>query len=520
MADQPVPVLIVGGGPVGLALAIECGLRGIECVLVEQRDGKLRVPRMSNVSGRNMEFCRRWGIADKVRAVWTTSHPMDFVYVTTMAGEGLARTKIASYQQRGRNLDYSPEGTCTCPQIYFDPILAERAKSLPGVEVRYRTQLESFEQDGDAVHARLVDRDTGEAETLSASYMVGCDGAGGAVRPALGIELEGLGTIAISVNVFFRSAEFATMHDKGRARFYRYLDDDGCWAELVAIDGRELWRLSVFHDPSPDLTGNAYLQKLAGRDFAYEILDVSPWDRRDYVARSYRQGRVLLAGDCAHQSSPTGGVGMHMGVCESVNLAWKLEAVFAGWAGPHLLDSYEIESRPVASRYVELSTETYEAISGLPGIDGFREKIAINPEFPRTLNVPDQLRAQFCYEHSPLCVDDGTPAPKGAALMAPSARPGNRAPHCWIADDKSTLDLFGNGFTLLRFGAPAADTDRLVTSAEDRGVPLKVVDLDEGDAAALYEQPLVLVRPDGHIAWRGATLPDDAAALIDRVRGA
>lgn len=520
MTDQPVPVLIVGGGPVGLALAIECGLRNIQCVLVEQGDGKLHVPRMSSVSGRGMEFCRRWGIVDEVRAIWPPTHPMDFVYVTNMIGEELARTKIASYQQRARNLDYSPEGSCTCPQIFFDPILAEKAKSLPGIEIRYRTRVETFEQDSDAVHARLVNRDTGDAEMLSAHYMVGCDGAGGIVRPTLGIELEGLGTIATSVNVFFRSPEFATMHDKGWARFYRFLDEEGCWSELVAIDGRELWRLSVFHDPSPDLEGVSYLLRLAGREFSYEILDVSPWERRDYLASSYRRGRVLLAGDAAHQCSPTGGVGMHAGVCESVNLAWKLEALFAGWGGPRLLESYEIECRPVSKNYVEMSTISFDAITGLPNVDGFREVIAIDPDFPRRLNLPEELRAQFCYENSPICIADGTPAPEGDALLAPSARPGTRAPHCWIADDRSTLDLFGDGFVLFCFGAPVVDVGALTKAAEDRGVPLEVIDLDHPEAAALFERRFVLVRPDGHIAWRGDEVPDDAVSIIDQVRGA
>ena len=127
------------------------------------------------------------------------------------------------------------------------------------------------------------------------------------------------------------------MHDKGWARFFRCFDEDGCWGEAIGIDGRELWRLSVFHDSEPDLTGHGYLRKLAGRDFEYEIIDVSAWERRDFVARSFRSGRVLIAGDAAHEASPTGGAGMHIGVCEAVNLAWKLAAVLDGWGGGGLL---------------------------------------------------------------------------------------------------------------------------------------------------------------------------------------
>jgi len=516
---QPVPVLIAGAGPVGLSLATELGLRGIDCVLVEQRDGKLRVPRMSQVSCRNMEFCRRWGIAETVRnAVWSSSHPMDFVYATSLTGPEVARLKVPSYMQRG-NLDYSPEGSCTCPQIFFDPILAEKAKSLSPVNLRYRTRLDSFVQDGETVQATLTDMASGRQETLAARYLVGCDGAGSPVREALGIPLEGKGRLATSVNVFFRSPGLISIHDKGWARFYRLVDETGCWAELIAIDGDELWRLTVFDDPAPDLNGHNYLKRMAERDFDYEIIDVSPWERRDFVARSYRQGRVLIAGDSAHQCSPTGGAGMHTGMCEAVNLAWKFEALFKGWGGPRLLDSYETECRPVAGFYVDLSTGTFNNLAALPGPDEMRTAVAADPGILRRLSMPDQLRAQFCYEDSPICVSDGTPAPEGADRLKPSARPGTRAPHGWIADGRSTLDLFGDGFVLLRLGGATDDAGPLEAAARESGVPFSTVDVDKPEISALFVRALVLVRPDGHIAWRGDALPGDCAALIDRVRG-
>jgi 2-polyprenyl-6-methoxyphenol hydroxylase-like FAD-dependent oxidoreductase len=521
LREEKTKVLIAGAGPVGLALAIDLGLRGIECIIAERGDGKLHVPRMSSVSSRGMEFCRRWGIAEEVRyAVWSETFPCDFVYVSNMVGEELARLKIASYAERQDKLDYSPEGAATCPQIYFDPILAKKAQSVPGVSLRYGLRLESFEQDATGVRARLVDAGTGEEKIITADYLVGCDGAGGVVRRQLGIERDGPGKIATSVNVFIRSAEFAHMHDKGWARFFRFLDDDGCWAELVAIDGKELWRLSVFNDPAPDLTGVSYIQKLAGCDFAYEILDVSAWDRRDFLARTYRDGRVLIAGDAAHEMSPTGGAGMHTGICEAINLAWKLSALYEGWGGAKLLDSYDSECRPVAGQFVEMSTGMFNAIAALPGVAGFRDAVAKDSTLPRRLSPPDQYKAQFCYEGSPICVSDGTPSLEGKARLTPSARPGTRAPHCWIGEGRSTLDLFGDGFVLLRFGSPGTDVVLLTAAATAQGVPLEIVDIDHAGAAAIYEKPLVLVRPDGHVVWRGDALPGDAAGLINRARGA
>jgi 2-polyprenyl-6-methoxyphenol hydroxylase-like FAD-dependent oxidoreductase len=515
-------VLIAGAGPVGLALAIELGLRGIGCVLAERGDGVLRVPKMSSVSARGMEFCRRWGIADRVRyAIWSRTHAADFVYTSTMVGEELARLRIGSYAEREGRLDYSPEGAASCPQIYFDPILAETARSVPKVAVRYRTRLESFDQDAAGVRARLVEPDSGRETAIAADYLVGCDGAGGIVRRRLGIPLDGPGTIATSVNVFFRSAELAAINTKGWAHIYRFFDDAGCWAELIAIDGKELWRLSVYHDPEPDLTGQTYLLKLAGRDFRFEILDVSPWERRDHVARAYRRGRVFIAGDAAHEMSPTAGAGMHTGICEAVNLAWKLAAVLEGWGGPRLLDSYEAECRPVAQDYVALSTHMFNSISALPGAEGFRDMVAADGGVPGRLSPPGRRKAEIAYADSPICVPDGT-ATRDPDAPGQSARPGTRAPHCWIGEGRSTLDLFGGGFVLVRFGAAGRDADPapLVSAASARGVPLEIADVESAEAAALYGRPLALVRPDGHVAWRGEALPDDAGALIDCVRGA
>ena len=514
-------VAIVGAGPVGLALAIELGLRGVACILVEQHKAHPSVPRMSGVSSRNMEFCRRWRIADKVRgAAWSSTHPMDFVYVESMTGRELARLEIPSYREREGRIDYSPEGPATCPQIYFDPLLAEKARSVDGVTLEYGTRLETFEQDGEGIRAHFVDTRSGEPWTVSAKYLVGCDGAGGTVRRGLGIPLEGQGTIARSVNIFFRSPEFMEMHDKGWARFFRCFDEDGCWGEAIGIDGKELWRLSVFDDPAPDLTGHRYLRKLAGCDFDYEILDVSSWERRDFLARSYRRGRVLIAGDAAHEASPTGGAGMHIGVCEAVNLAWKLAAVLDGWGGSGLLDSYEAESKPIAARIVALSTRTFDAIAALPNGEAFRRAFEADPKILLALTLPEQYRAQFCYEASPICMPDGTPPPEGADELLPSARPGTRAPHCWIAEGRSMLDLFGGGFVLVRFGAAPPDVSLVVAAATGAGVPLEIVDIDHREAAEVYGGRLVLVRPDGHVAWRSDRPPDDPAGLIERVRGA
>jgi len=521
MSDATTSVIIAGGGPVGLGLACELGLRGVDCMLVEKRDGSVTVPKQSMVSSRNMEFCRRWGVAQAVRtAVWPESYPRDFVYLDTLRGRELLRVRQPSFAQRDPR-DYTPEAPCPCPQIYFDPILLARMRTFPSVRPQYNTSLDSFTQDDDGVDVQLTDQLTGASRTVRARYLIGCDGPAGVIREQLGIKLEGRGTIAKSLNLYFRSAELPAFHDKGWARFYRVIDESGCWAELLPMDGKELWRLTVFDAPLSNGEPDVLLRKMAGGAFSYEMLSASPWDRRDYVAESYRQGRVLISGDAAHQCSPTGGIGMHTGLEEIVNLAWKLIAMLDGWGGPALLASYEAERRPIAVRNVEYATRSYNAIASIPGLLGADDPATWSKSPPRWLSIPEHLKSQYCYEDSPICAVDDAPVPEPeTAQFAPSTRPGSRAPHAWLADGRSTLDLFGEGFVLLRLGAEAPAATSLIKAASARGVPLATATLADPDLAALYEKPLVLVRPDGHVAWRGDRLPADAQALIDRVRGA
>ena len=513
-------VLIAGAGPVGLALACELGMRGIDCIVAEKRDGKVHVPKMSLVSAGSMEYCRRWGIAEAVRsAVWSENHALDFVYMETLAGRELTRIKIPAYAQK--RPVWTPEGMCQCPQIYFDPILAARVATLDPVDVRYDTSLDAFRADEGGVDATLTDAKSGRRSLVRARYLVGCDGASSLVREALGIPLIGEGAIANSVNIFFRSPALATLHDKGWARIYRPIDEQGCWSELIPIDGRELWRLTVFDDPGYASDPAAALRRMAGFDFPYELISTLLWERRDSVAERYGEGRVLLAGDSAHQSSPTGGAGMHTGMEEAVNLAWKLQAVIEGWGGSRLIASYEAERKPIAERNIELSTHTFRALRSIPGVADVDRKPAWKTTELPTYSIPDHVRSCPSFVASPICVDDGSPLLNRApALPVTSTRPGARAPHAWVTAGRSTLDEAGSGMVLFRLGEAAPDAAPLLAAARQRGVPVREVHITNADVAQLYEKPLVLVRPDFHVAWRGDAVPADCLGIIDTVRGA
>ena len=529
-----VPVLVVGGGPVGLGLAIELGLRGVAVRLVETRDGSVAVPKMSQVHARTLEFCRRWGIAQRVYdAGFPKSYPQDFIYVTTVVGHEITRVKHPSYLERPTDGN-SPERDYQCPQLFFDPILQDFARGIPKIDLCYFTRLDYLEEAGDHVVARVTDMKTGGEGRITARYLVGCDGAQSTVRERLGIGLGGAGRLDVSVSIFFRSAELPSLHEKGWGRFYRVNDATGCWAELVAINGKDLWRLSILSglDPDAPFDADACLERCVGRPFAYELISVLRWDRTEFVADRFRKGRVFIAGDAAHQNSPTGGLGMNTGFADAMDLGWKLAAALEGWGGERLLESYEADRKPVARRNAEECSRLFREAVTLPGDKALDEESEAGARARRryaevveqnvkagTMNATPQVKIGFCYEGSPVIVPDGTPPLPTSGRFQTSTRPGTRAPHAWLADGSSVLDLFGQGFVLLRFDA-AIDPAPLLAAARRRGVPMMCVTLAEPEIARLYERPLVLVRPDGHVAWRGEAAPRDPLAVIDRIRGA
>jgi len=534
-----VPVLIVGGGPVGLALAGDLGWRGISCELIEQGDGSIPTPKMNEINIRSMEFCRRWGIDEQVHnCPFPADWPMDVVFVTAMGGYELARQpRPARRDQRPTPL--SPMSRQCCAQTWFDPILQRFARGFPGVTLRYGRQLTGFEIVGDGVIAEIRDTATGETETVHADYLAACDGATSFVRRTLGIGLSGPGVLGHPLHLFFRAPGLLERCGREIGTFFMAIDRDGLWANIRIVDpDNALWRLMVL-DAGPGMTEDkvdraAYLRRALGFDLEVEWLGVSVWTRRGVVADDYqRDGRIFLVGDAAHQLSPTGALGMNTGLGDAVDLGWKLAARIEGWGGDGLLASYDAERRPAGARNVAISTEFYqehEAFSqSLAAIEeDSAEGAALRARFGEALVrdiarmlVSNGTQLGYRYDPSPICVPDGTEAPPDEAdTYHPVARPGSRAPHLWLADGRSTLDLFGKGFVALRVGDKPPAAAPLSEAAARRGVPLEIVDLRGAEAQDAYQAGLVLVRPDGHVAFRGDSVPADAAALIDRVRGA
>ena len=540
-SGETIPILIVGAGPVGLALAGDLGWRGQNCLIVEQGDGSIYQPRMDFVGPRTMEFCRRWGLVDAVEhSPYPRDYPQDNMYLTALNGYELGRERFPAMQDEVPP-PQSPQHRERCPQNMFDPILLQWARSMPNVELRYRTKLLSFAQDADGVIAEVENVDSGERNAIRARYLVGCDGGASTVRETLGIAMQGKGVLTYTTNVIFRCPDLVKMHDKGKAYRHIFVSPEGTWATIVAINGRDNWRLSIIGSAEKKTHSEAEIRaairRAAGFDFDYEILSVLPWVRRALVADSFGKGRVYIAGDAAHLTSPTGGFGMNMGIQDAVDLSWKLDASLNGWGGAHLLESYTSERRPVAIRNVD------EATGNLGRMRSPGENNALLEDSPVGRAVRERLGKEFTeamtrewhtlgihlgyrYDSSPIVVPDGTPAPPMEVMVYDqTARPGARAPHVWMKANfgekpRSTIDLYGKGFVLLRLGKSPPMVDTIVAAAEERRMPLSVVALDEDAVASAYERKLVLVRPDGHVAWRDDQPPPEPLKLIDRIRGA
>ncbi|MGH6989636.1 MAG: FAD-dependent monooxygenase [Stellaceae bacterium] len=533
-------VLIVGGGPVGLALAAELGWRGIACTLIERGDGTVSQPKMDFVGTRTLEFCRRWGILSWVEAAgYNRAYPQDCVWLESLTGDEFAREPFPPMSEEKP----MPQSPCPrgerCPQDFFDPVLARFAGQFPHVSLHYGVDLMEFEEKADGVVARLKQPDGAETR-IGAAYLIGCDGGSSTVRERLGIGMSGSPVLTHTTNAIFRCDGLERLHDKASAYRFIFIGPEGTWGTLVAINGRDRWRLSLVGNEtrrvlSEEEVGYAILRAM-GRPFDFEILSIMPWTRRELVADRYGTARIFIAGDAAHLMSPTGGFGMNTGIQDAVDLGWKLEAAIRGWSGREFLASYEIERRPVALRNVREATGNLRRMLA-PG-DARPGQALFEPGLPGTPSrrdfgqrLKDMMRREwrtagihlgYVYDHSPVIVPDGTSPPRDeVSTYVQTARPGSRAPHVWLGPDRSTLDFFGREFVLLRFGADAPLGATLEHAVRARRVPYRSVVIEHAEAAAIYARHLVLVRPDGHVAWRSDDAPDadEAQRTIDRICG-
>ncbi|WP_329168775.1 FAD-dependent monooxygenase [Streptomyces sp. NBC_01267] len=531
-------VLVVGGGPVGMALALDLRSRGVAHTVVEASDGSVSHPKVSNIGPRSMEFFRRWGVADKIRAAgWPRDHTLDSVWVTRIGGHEVLRLPIGTSETR-RPFAHTPEPDEICPQHWLAPLLADEVGRHPDGPLRLNCRMDTFQQGDDGVVATVTDQRDGTVGTIHAQYLVACDGASSPIRKACGVAAPARHPTQTFRNILFRAPELGEQLGTRKALFYFLLLSTSLRFPMRAMDGRGLFRLSVRVDGSPEAAqpALALIRQALAVDTPVEVLSDHAWHLTHRVAEEFRSGRVFFAGDAAHTLSPSGGFGMNTGIAGAADLGWKLAAELAGWSGPTLLDTYRIERQPVAEQAVEeanrnlvrtmsrtLSEDLHEDTPA-----GERARAAMAEQLERSgirreFDAP-MIHMGYRYESPVIVPDLGTP-PADENEQRPNSKPGSRAPHAWLKPGLSTLDLFGDGFRLLNFAEPpryhpCPQHEGFERAFADRHMPLGVTVCHDSEVAALYQRPFVLVRPDGHVAWRGSELPTDPGALADTVRGA
>ena len=530
------PVLIVGAGPVGLALAAALGSRGIACLVIEQGEGPADHPRASAINARSMEFMRGFGIAPAVRAA---SAPEDFphtaLYCTSLTGYEIARIERPEHGGRGPTAA-SPERPQRCNQIWLDPILRDLAAGFAGVTLRYRCRFESLHEESDCVIATARDLAADMPVKIAARYVIDCSGGHSPIRRAFDIPMSGSSHVGHHLSIFVRAPNLWKHHDKGKAALITFVEPQGLWRNLVILDGRELYRFGVrgrkFYDAPEAVDADRLFEEVVGTSVPHEVISIRRWTARNVVADSYRRGRVFLAGDAAHLNHPSSGLGLNTGFGDAINLAWKLEGTLAGWGGSGLMDSYEIERHPVGVRNVGHAGATHDTDrtqNPHPEIAadtaaGAAARRALGEAIVRAQTakfITDGVALGYRYEGSPIVWPEPEAGPPlTVSEYHPTTYPGSRAPHAWLAEGHSIIDEFGRGFVLVRLGTEAPDPFPVTRAFAERSVPLTILPIADPAIAELYERRLVLVRPDGHVAWRGNEAPADPRALADRARGA
>ena len=520
-----VPVLIVGGGPCGLAASLTLSRIGVEHLLVERHAEPLHHPKAVGVMQRTAELLRSWGAEDELRDLGV---PPEFcgqmVWTTTLSGEELGRT-LTPDPDAGTEDPPSPTSSLRCPQHITERVLRDRAASHQTAEIRYEHDVGGVSQDDSGVTATLTDRAGGGESSVRAGWLIAADGNNGGVRLGLGIGRSGQGDMGHFVNVFFR-APLGPLVAERPAWSYSILTPELVGA-FITLDGADEWILhrnlvegERVEDFPPERCVELVRRAAGLPDLEVGVLSVGSWIMGAELSDRFRAGRIVLTGDAAHRTTPDGGVGMNTGIASAHNVAWKVGAVAAGWACEALLDSYEQERRAVAQRNVDYSAGRGEGMIRMAeairagDLDTVRKAIAARG----AIGTRQGMDLGYTYESAAIVADGSDPPPVDDPVRdyIQNARPGARAPHLWLDTGRSTLDLYGEGMVVISgaAGEPWIRAAREVAG----GIPMTAHALQtRGRVEQLYgidPDGAVLVRPDGFVAWRTRSIPPDPASAL------
>jgi len=545
ISDLDADIIIVGGGPCGLVLAIELGRRNIPVILLDQDPGTSTDPKGNAIQARTMEHFRRLGFADVIRAKGLpTDYPTDIAYFTRYTKHELARFRLptsAQARELAKTMSGSwstPELPHRCTQMVVEQVLRDEAEKLPSVSLRFDWQVTAVEDREDHVVVDAIDGD--DRVALKCSYLVGCDGGSSLVRKHLGISYEGEAGIVRD----FMGGRMHAIYLRA-PHLFKEMGTDPAWmywtfnadrrSFMASVNGKDEFVIHTQLQPEEadkDISeedARSFFAECFGRQTDFEIISRASWTAGfALVAESFRKGRLFIAGDAAHLFTPTGGLGYNTAIEDAVNLGWKLAAVVREWAKPELLDTYELERRPNAQRNTGYARKFADSIGLYVPVAELEDETPAGEKARAAAGeyLENHSRAEFNipgitfggrYDDSPAIIGDGAnPPPDKANEYVQSACPGGRAPHAWLADGRSLFDCLGGEFTLLCL-AGGGNINALSDAARKLGVPLAVVDVSKENLRDLYEADLALVRPDQIIVWRGDTLPEDPARLLEIV---
>lgn len=521
-----VPVLIAGGGPVGLAAAVELGRRGIECLVVEPRRTVSQArPRCKTLNVRTMEHLRRWGLADRLRerAPLPVSWSQDVVFCTTLSGWELSRfSGVLGLTAEG---DRFAETGQQAPQYVLEEVLREHVTELDPCELLTGARVVAVAQDDELVTVTVED-EAGVRRVVTAEYVFGCDGPRSVVREQIGSAYVGGQALRPNYGMVFHSPDLWAQVKHGPAVQYWIVNHDTP-ALVGPLDREGTWWAIAFgvYRATGDRTAQRLIDGFAGTPVNAEVLSTDPWTAQMRIVDRMRDRRVFLAGDAAHLNPPFGGHGLNTGIGDAVDLGWKIAAVLDGWGGPGLLDSYEIERRPIQENVIAEATANMRVLPTELLADNLEDgdEAGIGARQAAGRRIQETKKAEFhslalvlgqCIDVSPVI-----PAVDSGGGDGGGARPGARLPHLYLPDGRSLYDVLGPNLTLLVLPGGAPEAHAVLHAARAADVPVVRVDLDlPAEAAARLGTGLLLVRPDHIVAWQ-ADRADDAQALIEQVSG-
>ena len=514
-------VVIIGGGPVGLAIGLLLHRHQIDCIVLEKTSGTTDNPKSRGCWIRTMELFRQWGIEDKLRARGLPDGSDVFVYVENISGHEYGRT----YPEP--RLDQSPAWKCVVAQDAVEEELMAALRESPYAKVYHSSECTGIEQDANGVVAYVRNEASAESFAIRARYAVAADGAGSPTRRQVGIEMSGPATLAVMANDYWRADLSRIPMARDCAGFVVFPDNSAIPnVAILNTNGRDRWltvsQIGEQKDDRPIPWTDEDVIRMARAhtgipDLEVEIIHRSIWRVSRQVAERFRQGRVFLAGDAAHRFPPAGGYGLNSGVQDAHNLAWKLAMVLRGQASEKLLDSYDLERRPVAESNADFSIGNRDRLKQLEHACQSRNEDRIGFWIDDLDNHLHSVGQSLGFSYvSGAVIQDGTVAkPLNSRYYVPSDRPGGRFPHVWLdtARRKSTLDWFEREFVVV--AGPLGDSwERAARTVQSRSsVPITVKRLPRVDRELgihIGMRGAVLVRPDGHVAWRMPWQPENA----------